>query len=248
MLLTARVNAHEFKMAVDLMKDVLTEATVVIDPTGKITIHSLDPDKVCMVELSLWQFDSFEATTNEIIRIGIYLPGLYKLIRCIKKNNTLDICVTENKNLKLVVEDDDSTHWSAELNSIQTCPYTPRSLEFTPILSSSISSSKLSTIISSLSVISPVFEIVVPERASCVTFQSTGTLGNGKYELDIDKDVTMFHRNDSFKGRFYAKFVDKFCKPAVNRPVELIMGPNQPLEIGYSMENGRLAMRLMPVY
>ena len=250
MLVAARVNAHEFKMAIDLMKDVLTEATVTIEPTGKICIHALDPDKVCFVELSLWQFDLFESTTNETIRVGIFLPGLYKLIRYIKKDHVLEIKVDENHHILFTVKKDDEdskTNWSVKINPIQISPYSPRAMEFDSTISSSISSAKLSTIIGSLSVISPVFDVIVPEKSPCVIFQSTGTLGTGQYELDINKDVTMYRRNGFFEGRFYSKFVDKFCKPAVNRPVDIVMGPNQPLEIGYSLENGRLSMKLMPL-
>lgn len=248
-LFYARMDAFEFKTSIDLMKDVLTEATFIFDVTKKISIFALDPDKVCHVELNLWMLEEFETTSNENITFGVFMPNLYKLLRYIKKNYILELAVSNDRKLTVVVKDDEetTTQWMVKLNPIETAPYIPRAIQFDHTISSSISSSRLATIIGSLSVLSPIVDISVKNNAKIMVFEASGPMGSGTYEIEVDKDVQIYKQRGKFEGRFYSKFIDKFCKPALNKPVEIVMAPNQPLEIAYSLDQGRLSMRLMPL-
>lgn len=106
------VQSNAFKILIEALKEVLTDTNLEIDQTG-IKIITMDPSQTVLIHLKLEasNFEIFECKERMII--GVSMLNLFKLIKTMTNNDTLELNIEEDEvnKLNIVIE-------NAEKNSI----------------------------------------------------------------------------------------------------------------------------------
>lgn len=251
----AKIDAFTFKLVVDVLKDLITNAVICFNFAEKtMSIQSLDPDKVCYINYTIHTFEDIEIAelTNKDY-FQIFIPHLYKIMRGIKKGQFLQISLHQDLDRKVhlsLCDEDGTVHWKTDFKTIDTgsaSPYLP-SLESTNFSTyGDISTSRLQTICSSLNMFSSVAKISVTPKT--ITLSADGPIGSTEHVIDpVQQDayIQCVAKSEA-SGTFYTKFIEKFCKPALSKTVAFSMENNQPLHLSYVLEDSTLDMHLMPV-
>jgi proliferating cell nuclear antigen len=94
------VQSNPFKILVEALKEILTDTNLDIDSTG-IKIITMDPSQTVLVHLKLdaSNFEIFEC--KERIVIGVSMLNLFKLIKTMTNNDTLELNIEEDETNKL---------------------------------------------------------------------------------------------------------------------------------------------------
>lgn len=251
----AKIDAFTFKLVVDVLKDLITNAVICFDFAEKtMSIQSLDPDKVCYINYTIHTFEDIEiAESTNKAYFQIFVPYLYKIMRGIKKGQFLHISLNQVVDMQLhlsLCDEDGTVHWKTDFKTIDStnnCPYLPtlNSSKFSTY--GDISTSRLQTVCSSLNMFSSVTKISV--TPSTITLSADGPIGSTEHVIDpVNQDAYIQSVAQSeASGTFYTKFIEKFCKPALSKTVAFSMENNQPLYLSYVLEDSTLDMHLMPV-
>jgi proliferating cell nuclear antigen len=99
------VQSNAFKILVEALKEILTDTNLEIDQTG-LKIVTMDPSQTVLVHLKLdaANFEIFEC--NEKMILGVSMLNLFKLIKTMTNNDTLELNVEEDEvnKLNIVIE------------------------------------------------------------------------------------------------------------------------------------------------
>lgn len=241
-----KINAFHLKQVVDVMKELLTEATFTFKKSS-IEVTALDADKVCCISMCMSEFVELQTADKEE-HIGIYVPHLYKILRGAKKGSILTIKVDTEQHTITLGAIDDTSNCSITLESVKVSPYNHTLIkgEIMPI-QVEVMTSRLSAIVGSLSMLSNIIDVDITNTDELL-FKARGNIGNGEYSVYGD-NVNWLRRDKEIQSRFYTKFIDKFCKPSLSPTVFVSMDKNQPLILGYPYTDGgiMLQMFLMPL-
>jgi proliferating cell nuclear antigen len=106
------VQSNAFKILIEALKEVLTDTNLEIDQTG-IKIITMDPSQTVLIHLKLEasNFEIFECKERMII--GVSMLNLFKLIKTMTNNDTLELNIEEDEvnKLNIIIE-------NSEKNSI----------------------------------------------------------------------------------------------------------------------------------
>jgi len=97
----------QFKVLLDVLKDLLTEVNLRFDDTG-FKIVSLDPGKIGMVHVSVCHLEKYECNSNPFYA-GIYVAYMYKILRSVNTSHHLEARIRKRdpKTMELVVSNSD---------------------------------------------------------------------------------------------------------------------------------------------
>jgi proliferating cell nuclear antigen len=100
------VQASAFRILVEALKEILTDANFEFDSTG-MKIVAMDSSHTVLVHLRLnsENFESYECNKNKLI-LGINLINFYKLMKIMGNNDTLSLRVDEDdlSSLHIIIE------------------------------------------------------------------------------------------------------------------------------------------------
>jgi len=106
------VQASAFKSIFEVLKDVLNDVNIVFSPSG-MNILTLDTARVALIDLTLASENFEEYECEREIVVGVNMSNLFKLLKIISNNDTLELNVVNRDALNIKIE-------NAEKSSVTT--------------------------------------------------------------------------------------------------------------------------------
>ena len=97
------IQASAFKSIFEVLKDVLNDVNIIFTPSG-MNILTLDTARVALINLTLSaeNFEEYECEYETVV--GINMANLFKLLKIIGNNDTLELDVINRDALNIVIE------------------------------------------------------------------------------------------------------------------------------------------------
>jgi proliferating cell nuclear antigen len=241
--------AMQFKTLFDVLKDLLTEVNIRFDSEG-FKIVSLDPGKIGMIYLSVYNLDCYYCP--EVTYAGIYVNYVYKIIRTVTTGHYLEWRITKQnpRVLEMVLSHHDrrifTTHRLNTL-SLDIEEITIPSVEFDCVVT--IPSSDMQRYIKDLGHVANI--VTIRSDRNKVNFVCSGDLGETCIEIaPTPSGLNWIHRreeNISFEGAYFIKYLERFSRGQVDAKVELFFRQDYPLIMKYQMTIGALRFCVAPI-
>jgi proliferating cell nuclear antigen len=241
--------AMRFKTLFDVLKDLLTEVNIRFDKEG-FKVISLDPGKIGMIYLSVYNIDSYFCT--DTMYTGVYVNYIYKIIRTVTMGHYLEwrirkddpgvlemvlthaerrICTT-HRIKTLVLDVEEITIPSVEFDCVVTIP-----------------SGDFQKYIKELSHVANMVEITTEENKVCLSCK--GDMGKTCIEIaPTPSGLNWIFRRDetiTFNGTYFIKYLERFSRGQVDSKVELFLKQDYPLILKYQMTIGALRFCIAPI-
>jgi proliferating cell nuclear antigen len=97
------IQASAFKSIFEVLKDVLNDVNIIFTSSG-MNILTLDTARVALIDLTLAaeNFEEYECEYETVV--GINMANLFKLLKIIGNNDTLELNVVNRDALRIVIE------------------------------------------------------------------------------------------------------------------------------------------------
>lgn len=240
--------ALQFKALLDVLKDLLTEVNIRFDEKG-IKIVSLDPGKIGMIHLTVYNFDRYEC--NSTFYCGVYMTYLYKIMRTVSTGHYVEWRITEETPRimeVLVVNPEKRTQVTHRLKvlDLDIEEISIPQVDFDCVIS--MPSADFQKYVKELSHVANTMTIRAGGRN--VHFISSGDLGESVIQVSPTPSGMNWLHNDhssTFEGTYFIKYLERFSRGQVDPTVELFFRQNYPLVMRYQMTIGSLRFIVAPI-
>jgi proliferating cell nuclear antigen len=248
------VQSNPFKILIEALKEILTDTNLEIDQTG-IKIITMDPSQTVLVHLKLdaSNFEIFEC--KERMVLGISMLNLFKLIKTMTNNDTLELNIDEDEvnKLNIIIENGEKnsiTKYKLNLidldeHNISVPPATFESIITMP-------SSDFQKICRDMSNLSDTIEI--RNIGSQLIFGCRGDFAEQETilgEINGNNGVNFSKTNDTqiIQGYYNLRHLVLFTKCTnLCNSIEMYMKNNFPLVIKFTVGSlGNLKLALAPL-
>lgn len=250
-------NAYEIRNLFDIMKDIVTDVTMVFDKEG-LSIRAIDPEKVISVNMLINKPSKYSFQFPSPIYIGVNMQNLYKIIRGVTNLHVIAFEVAKDLQnvLKIVIRHPAtgvvSTTSLYSLDIPKNQPILPAyvfdgvcrlpTMQIQRTIKDLSHGSKKITIASSTD----------NDSSAQLCFSSKGTSYVYTTSISISpaKDGLMwlYKNKDKLSGEYITKYIERFCKPTVGKTIELSFKADGLLSLCYPfLSVGELSMTIAPI-
>ena len=225
--------AQHFKNIFDTFKEILTDANIFISPHG-IKMTAMDSAHISLVHLRLVPsfFNKYTCDTDHTI--GLHLPYLSMILKCIENDDSLTIFNEDDESLMLVLQNSKTEKKSEfRLNLIELDTDEMEIPELEPEFSCLFKTTEISKTITSLSHFGDTCNIT--HENNCLAFTTQGDMAAAKIQVPSHAtDVEM--QNDEYSQCFPIKFIHIATKAHVlNSFLKLQLFQDCPVSITYEL-------------
>ena len=249
-------NAYEIKTLFDIMKDIVTDVSIVFSKND-MSIRAIDPEKIVSVIMVIDKSKKYSFDFDEPVFIGVNMQNLYKLIRGVTPihNIQFDIAKGIPNVLNITISHPNTGITSTtSLYSLDIPKNQPVLPAYTYDAVCRIPTSQFQRSIKDLSHGSKKITISSSKEDSAAKlwFYSVGTSYNYTTSISIspvkDGFMWIYKNKDKISGQYITKYIERFCKPTVAKTVELSFIEDGLLTISYPfLSLGELSMTIAPI-
>ena len=199
------IQASAFKSLFEVLKDVLNDVNIIFTPEG-IQILTLDNARTALIDLTLnaENFEEYECPT--VINAGINMVNMFKLLKVISNNDTLEMNIISNDSVTIRVENADKhakTEFKLHLLDIDDDRIQMPSPNVQYI--TTLPSTDFQRICRDMGNISS--EITITRRENKLTLACAGDFAQQTTELETPETV-----DDISEGTYSLKYINVFTK------------------------------------
>lgn len=240
----------QFKVLLDVLKDLLTEVNLRFDDNG-FKIISLDPGKIGMIHVSVCHLEKYYCETNPFYA-GIYVAYMYKILRGVNTSHHLECRVKKRdpKVMELVVSNADKrtqTIHRLKLLDLDVEEINIPVVDFECVIS--MPSVEFQKYIKELSHVSNL--ITVRGSGKLIQFICNGDLGETCIEISpTPSGLNWIHKDamkETFEGTYFLKYLERFSRGQVDSTVEIYFKQDYPLIMRYEMTIGSVRFCVAPI-
>lgn len=243
-------NSRILKGIVETLASIIDETEFLVTPDD-FTITAMDQSRICLLKLSIKKEDFDEYECNEDAKIGLNLNDLEKIL---KRSSTADsIELNFNKadqKIEIKFQKEDSTKvrtFSLSLLDIDMEEIPMESLLKIEYPSKwMIDPDLVAEAIKDAEIYSEILNVKA-EQGKGLTFNSSGTIGEMRYELD-EGDLIGANLNEIQTGSYSLTFLKAILKIAsITDTLEMSLRTDHPLNLNFKLlEGGILNYFLAP--
>lgn len=100
------VQASAFKTIFEVLKDVLNDVNIIFDKDG-MKILTLDTARAALIDLSLLSENFEEYSCTEEVTAGVNMANMFKLLKTIGNNDTLEVRLDNNEFMDIFIQNTD---------------------------------------------------------------------------------------------------------------------------------------------
>ena len=240
----------QFKTLLDVLKDMLTEVNVQFEVEKGFKIISLDPGKIGMIHLSVYNLEKYYCAKKH--HAGVYISYLYKILRTVTTNHHLEgkIRASDPKTLELIL-----THAEKRVQTIHHLKLLDLEVEeiiipevqFECVMA--MPSADLQKYVKELSHVSNLLTIRGSDNK--IQFICRGDMGETCIEVSpTPSGLNWLHKDTqkkTFEGTYFLKYLEKFSRGQVDSTVEIYFRQDYPLIMRYQMTIGSLRFCVAPI-
>mgnify|MGYP000461555732 CR=1 FL=1 len=239
--------ATQVKALMDVLKDLLSEATLRFDAEG-FTLVTMDPSHVGMIHLRVNRLEHYK---GETFNAGVDIPYLYKILRSATGNHHLEgyVLWTNPEVLHLKLENADKrTHvlHHIKLLDLPVETITIPEVDFDLVLS--MPCAELQRAVKELDHVSNI--LTVRCQGNVLQFLGSGDHGETCVEIaPSPSGLTWVHRDplvETFEGSFFLRYVSKFSRGSVDPTVQIFLRHKFPLILRFQLTIGSLRFCVAP--
>ena len=239
----------QFKSLFECLKELLEEVTIEFIENKGLRLVALDPAKVAMVHLMIDASEYFYAKGK--VCAGLHMAFFYKMIRSLSSGDLMEWRIYEDSPNDFEVEisnterKTETTHKLKLLNLDEIEIIVP-SIQFDRVIS--IPSSDLSKYVKEMGTIGNI--INVRATKSTLEFEAVGDMADSKIVIrPTASGLNWKHSEDvpDIEGKFYVKYIEKFCKCSVDATVLMYLKDTLPLILLYDLKIGKLRFCIAPI-
>jgi len=234
-----RVPVRELKCIVDVLKDFLMEIELVFSE-NKITIDSVDPEKIVMVHLELQPSDQ-EYRCPTPIRFPLYIQSLFKILRGADRNDIVHLHILHPENDVMRVFTTNYENKIFLIRKLQDYAAPELALPTQPyFLTEKVSADNFYTSIRDMAAVGKVVHIF--NRDSKVVFRTSDPM-----ELTAEYEMETGVMHLALDNQYIIKYIEKFSRPGLNPSIYISLGKNVPLKCEWRMDSGCLVLYVAPL-
>jgi proliferating cell nuclear antigen len=239
----------QFKLLLDVLKDLLTEVNLLFDENG-IKLISLDPGRLGMIHLVINRVDYYHCEKE--MYIGVYVHYMYKILRSLTNSHHMEWRVRKDNPTMLEINLVNSEKRTATLHTVKildldieeiTIPQT----SFDCVIS--MPSNDLQKYIRELGNVSNI--VTIRGHGKSIELSSNGDLGGTTIIINpTPSGMNWLHKDletEFFKGTYFCKYLEKFCRTSVDNTVEIFFKQDYPLILRYEMCIGSIRFCVAPI-
>lgn len=245
-----------FKNLIGVLKELVVDCVLQCKPNG-LFLQAMDASHVALCTLHLKDsgFDSY--TCDSAFEIGLHLPSLDCILRCIKKDDVLHLQAEPETDALRVDFTNTNTakqsHYSLKLMTIDTEQIGLGDIEYDTRIT--MHSSSFSEMCKNTQLLGDTCTLTC--TSNTLTMDVNGDMGTGQIVLqhdieysneDCKKDCVCIDTSVSCTLNFSLKYLTVFSKAmSLSSEVILCMHDDKPLQVQYSMQNiGELCFYVAP--
>jgi proliferating cell nuclear antigen len=209
----------QFKLLLDVLKDLLTEVNLFFDENG-IKLISLDPGRLGMIHLVVNRVDYYHCSKE--MYIGVYVHYMYKILRSLTNSHHMEWRVRKDNPTMLEINLVNSEKRTATLHTVKildldieevTIPQT----SFDCVIS--MPSNDLQKYIRELGNVSNI--VTIRGHGKSIELSSSGDLGGTTIIINpTPSGMNWLHKDQDsefFKGTYFCKYLEKGWKRSPRR-------------------------------
>lgn len=239
----------QFKSLFECLKELLEEVTIEFIEGKGVRLVALDPAHIAMVHLVIDTVEYFYAKGT--VSAGLHMAFFYKMIRSLSSGDCMEWRIYEDSPNDFEIEISNSerkteTTYKLKLLNLDEVDINVPSIEFDRVIS--IPSSDLSKHVKEMGTISNT--ICVRATKSTLEFESHGDMASSHIVVKpTASGLNWKHSEDveDIEGKYYVKYIEKFCKCSVEATVLLYLKNGLPLVLLYDLTIGKLRFCIAPI-
>jgi len=247
------VQSSAFRVLIEALKEILTDANFIIDATG-IKLMAMDPSHTILVHLKLEaeQFEYYKCEKS--MTIGLNMLNLFKLIKTMNNSDYLSFFIDRNNNNKLGIKINNcdkkvETVYFLNLMDLQESQISIPPAVFESVIT--IPSSDFQKLMRDMTNIGEIVEI--KSIGEQLQFSCFGDFASQETIMQPTQHGIHFVKNEDpsliIQGQFPLKFLILFTKCTnLCNSIELYIKNDYPLIIRYKVANlGEIKLCLAPI-
>lgn len=235
MIVTSTFHARHsgvLRKITDAVNDLSQNVVLVFDDTG-ISMKTMDHSNVCIIMFKLYSHGFKEyVCQKDVHEVGIYLPSLSKILKCIDKDD--EITLSSDTDDELIIkafsqERKRMATYNLKLMDVDSCEIELGDLEHAAKLT--FDSSDYTKTIRDMSTLGD--DITISATGSGVTLSTSGEMGVASIALEIDDNIVV---TNDVGIRVALRYMNSFSKASsLGKCVDVYLIPEMPLIVQIDM-------------
>lgn len=234
-LVEARHGALPFKKLIGVLKDLLMDVNIEFTPSH-IRIAGMDPEKLTVTQLHILHLDHYSCV-EEHVRVGINLQYLFKMLRGVTSNHTIELSVNRSTPTILNIHVANSDSNVSGFTSICTMDLPDEKIVMPnkPCESALIVDAKeLLKAVREMSLMSR--QITFGYGGDNLTLAATGNVGVARVTIGPSEGkLKWINRTlDADSAVYFTKFMEKMIRPDITDAIDIYFVKGSPLVFQFS--------------
>lgn len=234
-IMEARHGALPFKKLIGVLKDLLMDVNIEFTPSH-IRIAGMDPEKLTVTQLHILHLDHYSCVEDHV-RVGINLQYLYKMLRGVTSNHTIELTIDRQTPTVLGVHVANSESNVSGHTSLCTMDLPDEKIVMPskPCESALIVDTKeLLKAVREMSLMSR--QITFGYSGEELTLMASGNVGVARVTIGPSDDKLQWINRtlDADHAVYYTKFLEKMIRPDITDSIDIYFVKGSPLVFQFS--------------